>query len=102
MNPAITLGLRKDAAVPEQCSVAASQARWRSGSACAQRPVAQAVPGGFDADRVGWACACGCQAALRALLPRLPADAVAAHPLLKVALVPAGTPGLRLLAMAPV
>ena len=42
------------------------------------RRAEQALLGGFDADRVGWAFASGYQAALRALLPELPADAVAA------------------------
>jgi alkylation response protein AidB-like acyl-CoA dehydrogenase len=37
-----------------------------------------ALLGGFDADRVGWAFASGYQAALRALVPDLPTDAVAA------------------------
>jgi len=41
-------------------------------------PAALAVAGGFAADRVGWAFAGGYQAALRALLPDLPRDTLAA------------------------
>lgn len=40
--------------------------------------MALAIAGGTVADRIGWAFASGYQAALRALLPELPADAVAA------------------------
>lgn len=39
---------------------------------------AQAIAGGYAADRVGWAFASGYQAALRALLPSLPHDTLAA------------------------
>jgi len=38
----------------------------------------QAIIGGFVADRVGWAFASGYQAALRALVPDLPADRICA------------------------
>lgn len=41
-------------------------------------PVALALRAGFAADRLGWAFASGYQAALRALLPSLPADTLAA------------------------
>jgi acyl-CoA dehydrogenase len=41
-------------------------------------PMALAIAGGFAADRIGWAFASGYQAALRALVPELPADSVAA------------------------
>jgi len=41
-------------------------------------PAALAVAGGFAADRVGWAFANGYQAALRALVPDLPRDTLAA------------------------
>lgn len=78
MNPAIEHCLHADTAVPERRNVAEWWPRWRSGSALADTAVAQAVLGGFDADRVGWAFAAGYQAALRALLPQLPGDAVAA------------------------
>ena len=70
--------LRAPTAVPDRASVAAWWPRWRDGAARAATPAAQALLGGFDADRVGWAFASGYQAALRALLPDLPPDAVAA------------------------
>ena len=79
MNPAIDTCLRAPTAG------AAAQPAWPSGGHAGApvprvRPTAaaQALLGGFDADRVGWAFASGYQAALRALLPDLPADAVAA------------------------
>jgi alkylation response protein AidB-like acyl-CoA dehydrogenase len=40
--------------------------------------ILQAIVGGFVADRVGWAFASGYQAALRALVPDLPADRICA------------------------
>lgn len=43
-----------------------------------QTPIELAIAAGFAADRIGWAFASGYQAALRALVPALPADAVAA------------------------
>ena len=70
--------LRAPTAVPDRASVAAWWPRWRDGAARAATPAAQALLGGFDADRVGWAFASGYQAALRALQPDLPPDAVAA------------------------
>ncbi|MGL6111776.1 MAG: hypothetical protein ACRC2B_16925 [Rubrivivax sp.] len=78
MNPAIDTCLRAHTAVPPRSSVAEWWPRWRTGAACAPGSAAQALLGGFDADRVGWAFAAGYQAALRALLPQLPPDAVAA------------------------
>jgi alkylation response protein AidB-like acyl-CoA dehydrogenase len=78
MNPAIETCLRADTAVPERRHVADWWPRWRDGSARAATTAAQAVLGGFDADRVGWAFAAGYQAALRALLPELPSGTVAA------------------------
>ena len=78
MNPALDTCLRAATAVPPRASVAEWWPRWRSGAALAGTPAEQALLGGFDADRVGWAFASGYQAALRALLPELPADAVAA------------------------
>lgn len=70
--------LRADPAAAAQPDVAAWRARWRDRATAAQTPAAQAIAGGFDADRVGWAFAAGYQAALRRLCPDLPADAVAA------------------------
>ncbi len=78
MNPALDTCLRAATAVPARASVTEWWPRWRSGAALAATPAEQALLGGFDADRVGWAFACGYQAALRALLPELPAEAVAA------------------------
>ena len=78
MNPALDTCLRAATDVPTRASVAEWWPRWRDGAARAATPAAQALLGGFDADRVGWAFASGYQAALRALLPDLPADAVAA------------------------
>lgn len=78
MNPAIDSCLRAPTAVPERTGVADWWPRWRDGAARAAAPAEQALLGGFDADRVAWAFASGYQAALRALLPELPRDAVAA------------------------
>ena len=78
MNPALDTCLRTATDVPARTSVADWWPRWRDGAARAATPAAQALLGGFDADRVGWAFASGYQAALRVLLPDLPADAVAA------------------------
>lgn len=78
MDPAIETCLRADTIVPERRRVADGWPRWREGSACAPTTAAQALLGGFDADRVGRAFAAGYQAALRALLPGLPSGAVTA------------------------
>ncbi|HYN60360.1 MAG TPA: hypothetical protein VET87_12500 [Rubrivivax sp.] len=69
MNPAIETCLRAATAVPERRRVVDGRPRWREGSACAPTTAAQALLGGFDADRVAWAFAAGCEAAIRALLP---------------------------------
>jgi alkylation response protein AidB-like acyl-CoA dehydrogenase len=78
MNPALDACLRAPTQVPPRASVAEWWPRWRQGAALAATSAEQALLGGFDADRVGWAFASGYQAALRALLPDLPADVVAA------------------------
>jgi acyl-CoA dehydrogenase len=78
MNPAIVHCLRAATQVPEQPAVADWWPRWRDGAACAAEPAAMALLGGFAADRVGWAFASGYQAALRALVPELPRDSIAA------------------------
>jgi alkylation response protein AidB-like acyl-CoA dehydrogenase len=78
MHPSIDICLRAATEVPARDSVALWWPRWRSGAASAATPAAQAVLGGFDADRVAWAFAAGYQAALRALLPDLPPDVLAA------------------------
>jgi len=51
---------------------------WLSVDTAAADPASLAVEGGFAADRVGWAFASGYQAALRALVPDLPHDTLAA------------------------
>lgn len=51
---------------------------WQSLDVPDDRPAALAVAGGHAADRVGWAFASGYQAALRAMLPGLPRDTLAA------------------------
>jgi len=78
MHVAIDACLRAPTDVPVRASVSQWWSRWRDGAARAPGSAAMALLGGFDADRVGWAFAAGYQAALRALLPTLPADAVAA------------------------
>ena len=78
MHSAIDVCLRAPTDVPARTSVAQWWPRWRDGAARAQGSAGMALFGGFDADRVGWAFAAGYQAALRALLPTLPMDAVAA------------------------
>jgi alkylation response protein AidB-like acyl-CoA dehydrogenase len=78
MNPALDACLRAPTRVPPRASVGEWWPRWSTGAAQAAGSAEQAVLGGFDADRVGWAFASGYQAALRALLPDLPAGTVAA------------------------
>ena len=51
---------------------------WQSLDVGDDRPAALAVAGGHAADRVGWAFASGYQAALRAMLPELRRDTLAA------------------------
>ena len=55
MNPALDTCLRAPTAVPPRASVAEWWPRWRSGAAQAASSAEQALLGGFDADRVGWA-----------------------------------------------
>lgn len=78
MNPAITHCLQADTCVPDRPSVSDWWPRWRDSAARSTDSAAMAVLGGFDADRVGWAFASGYQAALRALLPDLPYEVLAA------------------------
>ena len=51
---------------------------WAALAAQPSSPMALALLGGFAADRVGWAFAAGYQSALRALVPSLPVQALAA------------------------
>lgn len=66
-------------AAPTECrDVGQWWPRWLRIAARHKDPFDRAVAGGADADRVGWAFASGYQAALRALDPALPDDAIAA------------------------
>jgi alkylation response protein AidB-like acyl-CoA dehydrogenase len=78
MNPALSHCLQAPTQVADTPTVAEWWPRWRDGAARAASPAEQALCGGFHADRVAWAFASGYQAALRALLPGLPHDTVAA------------------------
>ena len=70
--------LLRDAPVAAECaSVGLWWPRQVALSARHARPIAGAIAGGFAADRLAWAFCAGYQAALRALTPRLPADALA-------------------------
>jgi len=70
---------------PDLEPIASIDAWWRrhqtavrpSSPDVASLPIDQAILGGFAADRVGYAFASGYQAALRALVPDLPADRIA-------------------------
>jgi hypothetical protein len=70
--------LLTDPATAAECR---SVAAWRPGQVaiCARRPspIVAAIAGGFAADRLAWAFCSGYQAALRALVPDLPPDALA-------------------------
>lgn len=52
--------------------------RWLALAARHRGSIERAIAGGAEADRLGWAFAAGYQAALRALLPSLPDDVLAA------------------------
>lgn len=78
MNPALIACLQVLPPPRTIDDVADWWAVWRSLDPAGAGPVAQAIAGGLAADRVGWAFASGYQAALRALLPDLPQDTLAA------------------------
>jgi alkylation response protein AidB-like acyl-CoA dehydrogenase len=62
----------------DECgSVAAWWPRQLERCARHHRPIESAIAGGFAADRLAWAFCAGYQAALRALVPQLPAAALA-------------------------
>lgn len=63
-------------AAAECTSVAAWWPRQIALCAGHASPLESAIAGGFAADRLAWAFCAGYQAALRALLPQLPADAL--------------------------
>ena len=66
---------------PLEAAACESVAQWWPShrEVCAQwtAPIARAIIGGFDADRVAWAFGAGYQAALRALDPSLANDSIA-------------------------
>ena len=70
--------LRAPTAVPPLDSVDRWWPGWAALAAQQSSPMAQALRGGYAADRVGWAFAAGYQSALRALVPSLPVQALAA------------------------
>jgi alkylation response protein AidB-like acyl-CoA dehydrogenase len=78
MNPALVACLRAPPPDRTIVDVADWWQVWRSVDPAGAGPAGLAIAGGFAADRVGWAFASGYQAALRALLPELPHDALAA------------------------
>ena len=69
--------LTRPAEVPAMASREAWWARHSAVTREAARPIDAAILAGFAADRLGYAFASGYQAALRALVPDLPADRVA-------------------------
>ncbi len=78
MEPSIALCLSADPAVEECASVDDWWPRWLASTRRNASPCAQAIAGGYAADRIGWAFASGYQAALRALFGTRPGDALAA------------------------
>lgn len=76
MNPAIERCLRAAPGAEAVDTVAQWWPRWQAIRGA--RPIERAIAGGFAADRVAWAFAAGYQSALRALVPDLPVDAMAA------------------------
>lgn len=80
LNPALAQCLGADAGVAPAVVERVEQwlPQWRAIAGEHADPMARAVAGGFAADRVGWAFATGYQAALRALVPSLPDDTIAA------------------------
>ncbi len=78
MNLAIAQCLRADTRVAAIEDVSHWLPEWRAVAAAHASPIDRAIAGGFAADRVAWAFAAGYQAALRALVPDLPGDALAA------------------------
>jgi len=78
MNPALVSCLQSLPQARTITEVADWWRVWRSLGSLDTDPAVLAVAGGFAADRVGWAFASGYQAALRALVPDLPLDTLAA------------------------
>lgn len=68
-------------ALPTAVACESVEAWWPRQLALSARhagPIETAIAGGFAADRLAWAFCAGYQAALRALVPQLPVDALAA------------------------
>ena len=78
MNPALAACLQASPRATTIDGVAEWWTIWRSFDPACAGPAALAISGDFAADRVGWAFASGYQAALRALVPDLPRDTLAA------------------------
>ena len=78
MNPALIACLETSPQSRALAEVADWWQVWQSLDLPGAGPAALAIAGGFAADRVGWAFASGYQAALRALVPELPHDTMAA------------------------
>lgn len=78
MNPALIHALQAAPQARAIDDVAAWWATWPGLVHGARDTAALALAGGFAADRVAWAFASGYQAALRALVPDLPDDTMAA------------------------
>jgi hypothetical protein len=78
MNPALIACLQAPPPARTIVDVADWWQVWQSVYSPGADPAALAIAGGFAADRVGWAFASGYQAALRALVPDLPHDTLAA------------------------
>src|SRR5512140_661859 len=78
MNPALVTCLQAAPQARTIKDVADWWTAWRSMGPLADGPAARAIAGGFASDRVGWAFASGYQAALRALVPDLSHDTLAA------------------------
>src|SRR5512140_2026906 len=78
MNPALVTCLQAAPQARTIKDVADWWTAWRSMGSLVDGPAELAMAGGFAADRVGWAFASGYQAALRALVPHLPHDTLAA------------------------
>lgn len=76
MNPAIERCLRAAPGAEAVDTVAQWWPGWQATRG--ERPIERAIAGGFAADRVAWAFAAGYQSALRALVPDLPVDTMAA------------------------
>ncbi len=78
MNPALAACLLAPPPARTINDVADWWQVWQSIHSGNPGAAALAIAGGFAADRVGWAFACGYQAALRALVPDLSSDTLAA------------------------